>query len=402
MNGMATPRGVWLEHENCLLKSTARCRVACNGLFFIGWRNVVPPARVRIDLKMVKLIYGAVLLGAGLGLISAMAADPANGPAGTDAPGRKPAPSMSPEDMAEIATLNDFPPYKSGLGDGNYSIGPRYAPAPEETIRENVPHGKVIKFTMDSAESKFYTGGAKPFKRTVTVYVPSQYIPGKPAPIIVSADAYGGRRLATVLDNMIADHRLHVMVAVMIMPGGGERAMEYDTVSSKYADFVEEEVLPRAEKEAGFKATKDPDARMTYGGSSGGAVSFTMAWFHPELYHRVLTNSGTYVNNIKGGPDAPHSAWEYHEHFIPNNPPKPLRIWMEVSERDLDAKSPSSRMHNWVIANIRMAKALKAKGYHYQFVYAKGAGHTDGKVMAQTLPQALEYLWTGYPIDLKP
>jgi hypothetical protein len=49
-----------------------------------------------------------------------------------------------------------------------------------------------------------------------------------------------------------------------------------------------------------------------------------------------------------------------------------------------------------VIANIRMADALKAKGYHYQFVYAKGAGHTDGKVISQTYPQALEWVWQGY------
>ena len=85
--------------------------------------------------------------------------------------------------------------------------------------------------------------------------------------------------LPTILDNMIADHRLPVMIA----NGGAERSMEYDTVSVKYADYVEGEVLPRAEKEAKVKLTKDPEGRMTFGGSSGGAVSFTMAWFKPEL-----------------------------------------------------------------------------------------------------------------------
>jgi iron(III)-enterobactin esterase len=43
-----------------------------------------------------------------------------------------------------------------------------------------------------------------------------------------------------------------------------------------------------------------------------------------------------------------------------------------------------------------MADVLKAKGYHYQFVYAKNAGHTDGKFIAQTYPQALEWVWSGY------
>jgi iron(III)-enterobactin esterase len=43
-----------------------------------------------------------------------------------------------------------------------------------------------------------------------------------------------------------------------------------------------------------------------------------------------------------------------------------------------------------------MAEALKAKGYYYQFVYAMGAGHVDGKVVAQTLPAALEWVWQGF------
>ena len=53
-------------------------------------------------------------------------------------------------------------------------------------------------------------------------------------------------------------------------------------------------------------------------------------------------------------------------------------------------------MHDWVVANEKMAKALAAKGYHYQFVFARNAGHTDRAVKQQTLPEALEYIWQGY------
>jgi iron(III)-enterobactin esterase len=45
-----------------------------------------------------------------------------------------------------------------------------------------------------------------------------------------------------------------------------------------------------------------------------------------------------------------------------------------------------------------MAATLKARGYHYQYVFAKGAGHVDRAVVAQTLPLALEWLWRGYPV----
>jgi enterochelin esterase-like enzyme len=301
--------------------------------------------------------------------------------------------------MAEMAKLSALPVWKRGAGDGDYSIGPDYAPAPEQTKRAGVPEGKVVEFVMNSAESKFYPGVNGPFQRHVCVYVPAQYVPGTAAPVIVSADAYGVHyELPTILDNMIADHRLPVMVAVMIANGGAERSMEYDTVSVKYADFVEAEVLPRAEKEANVKLTKDPEGRMTFGGSSGGAVSLTMAWFKPELYHRVLTYSGTYTD-LQHGPDAPHGAWEYPEHFVPDNRAKPLRVWMEVAENDIGANTTSSNRRNWVIANERMAAVMKAKGYHYQFVYAKNEGHVDAKVINQTLPQALEFLWKGYPIQ---
>ena len=135
------------------------------------------------------------------------------------------------------------------------------------------------------------------------------------------------------------------------------------------------------------------------GGSSGGSCALIMAWYHPELYHRVLTYSGTYVNQ-QWPPMymSPHGAWEYHEHWIPQSKRKPLRIWLHVGENDLRSHDDETTLHNWVLANERMAQALKAKGYHYQFVFAQSSGHVDGRVVAQTLPQALEWVWRGYPI----
>src|SRR5258707_700057 len=173
-----------------------------------------------------------------------------------------------------------------------------------------------------------------------------------------------------------------------------------DTMSGLYAEFVEKEVLPMVEKQYNVKLTKDPEGGATMGGSSGGSCALIMAWYHTELYHRVLTYSGTYVNQ-QWPPNAetPHGAWEFHEHLIPNTAAKPLRIWMEVGDRDLfNPNVMRDNMHDWVVANENMAKVLAAKGYHYQFVFARNAGHSDRTVKQQTLPEALEYLWQGYPI----
>ena len=120
-----------------------------------------------------------------------------------------------------------------------------------------------------------------------------------------------------------------------------------------------------------------------------------MAWFRPDLYHRVLTYSGTFVN-LRNGPEAPLGAYEYIEHLFPNSEKKPFRLWIQASENDNGSKTPSEGRRNWVIANARLAKTLKDKGYAYQFVFSKGAGHTQRKVIDNTLPQALEYVWLDY------
>jgi enterochelin esterase-like enzyme len=294
------------------------------------------------------------------------------------------------------------------------------------SVTDDLRNGTVIEFTMNSTDSKIYPGIARDantfgtpdpkdpaklvvktshpaaYTRKVAVYVPKLYAPGSVAPFIVGADG-PDRLLFSALDALIPQHKLPVMIAISIGNGSGDaqgsqRGLEYDTMSGLYAEFVEKEVLPRVETQAHVKLTKDPDGRATTGGSSGGSCALIMAWYHPELYHRVLTYSGTFINQQwPYDPHTPHGAWEFHEHLIPNSPAQPIRIWMEVGDRDLfNPNVMRDDMHDWVLANENMAKALAAKGYHYQFVFARNADHVDRAVRQQTLPEALEYVWQGY------
>jgi enterochelin esterase family protein len=311
--------------------------------------------------------------------------------------------------------------------DGNFIIGPTHEVPSDTKANAGIPKGTVLEFTMNSPDSKIYPGIAREagtfgapdsvdaaklvvttshpaaYRRTVTVYVPNQYAVGSVAPVMVGADGPDGLLFST-LDMLIAQHKVPAMIAVSIGNGSGdaqgsERGLEYDTMSGVYAEFVEKEVLPLVETRAHVKLTKDPEGRATMGNSSGGSCALIMAWYHPDLYHRVLTYSGTFVNQQwPYNPQTPHGAWEFHEHLIPESPPKPIRIWMEVGDRDLlNPNVMRDNMHDWVLANERMAKVLAAKGYHYQFVFARNAGHVDRAVRQQTLPEALEYLWQGYP-----
>jgi enterochelin esterase family protein len=355
---------------------------------------------------------------------------------GQDAPPRpvtparpaRPAPPTRDPHTPGYVTAKELPDGENAPvdQDGNFILGPTHKPAPETTVQEGVPQGAVIEFTMASTDSKIYPGIARepgtfgqpdpndpakmmvttshpaPYTRKLAVYVPKQYVPGTTAPFIVGADG-PDKMLFTALDNLIAQKKVPVMIAISIGNGSGDaqgsqRGLEYDTMSGLYAEFVEKEVLPLVEEKANVKLTKDPEGRATMGGSSGGSAALIMAWYHPEWYHRVLTYSGTYVNQQwPSNPDTPHGAWEFHERLIPNSPVKPIRLWMEVGDRDnYNANTMRDNMHDWVVANENMAKVLAAKGYHYQFVFAVNAGHTDRNVKAQTLPEALEWLWKGY------
>lgn len=371
----------------------------------------------------------AFLIALIAGAVSAMAQTPATRPAATQPAGRGARgggpPTRDPNTPGYVkATELPDGAVPSPDVDGNFIIGPTHNPAPEMTPKEGVPKGDVITFTIHSTDSKIYPGITRdgpngnpdpqnpakmiitnshsaPWNRTISVYVPKQYVPGTVAPLMVTAD--GDKSIFPVLDNLIEQKRVPVMIAVAIPNGGGDaqgsqRGLEYDNMTPKYAEFVETEVLPLVEKNANAKLTKDPDARATMGGSSGGSAALIMAWYRNDLYHRVLTYSGTFVNQEwPYNPETHGGAWSFHEKLIPNSPVKPIRIWMEVGDRDnYNPNNMRDDMHDWVLANERMAKVLAEKGYHYQFVFAKNAGHTDRTVKAQTLPEALEYVWKDY------
>jgi enterochelin esterase-like enzyme len=312
---------------------------------------------------------------------------------------------------------------------GNFVVGPDYLRPPEANVVDGVPQGRILQFTMDSKDSRFYNPGigrdvrgtvdpANPrtlivqthpidYTRTVTVYVPAQYVAGTRAPFIVTHDgpALGkpDMNLPHVLDNLIAQKRVPVQVAIMIAHGGGdgqgsERGREYDTMSPKFADFIETEVLPLVEKNAGVTLTRDPEARAAMGNSSGGAAALIMAWYRPNLYRRVVTTSGTFVNQQwPFDPATPGGAWGFHETLIPQSPKQPIRLWMGVGDADLlNANVMRDGMHDWVEANHRMAAVLAAKGYRYQYVFARGVGHSMGDARLQLLPEALEWVWKDY------
>jgi enterochelin esterase family protein len=328
-------------------------------------------------------------------------------------------------------------------GDGDFTVPSGFKPDAANNAA-GAPQGKIITFQMKSSDSTIYPGRKGAYTRNVWAYVPMQYVPGTPAPFIVVQDGGwdvwfgtmaphtpsagtgallpGTANMPRILDNLIAAGKLPKMVALFVDNGGGdaegsERGLEYDTVSGRFAEFIDEEVLPRVVTEVKTQLaldlafTKDPQGRATMGGSSGGAASFSMAWFHPDLFARAVTLSGTFVRQASPeDPMYPHGCWAYHDYdpydaTAPNGvimkeaTMKPIRVWHEVGQNDMGAGSGAGSYRDFRLANQRMAASFKAKGYHYHFDLAMGAGHVDGGYLAQALPNALLWLWRGYPMN---
>lgn len=298
---------------------------------------------------------------------------------------------------------------------------------PQEVNDLGAPKGRRFQFSMRLADSALFNGEdptldpKKPVnaERSIVVYVPAKYVDGTPAPVLVIQDGPGDIGLVqNILDNLTStdspSRRLPAFVAVAVQNGGddaqgSERGLEYDTMSDRYARFINDEVLPAVEAEPAIQAaypnlrfTSDPSGRAALGCSSGGAAALTMGWFRPDLFSRIVTYSGTFVDQQDhDAPEVaeyPDGAWGYHSNqkLIQNSPQKPLRIFLNVNENDLRASDPESTLHNWVMANQRTAAALAERDYHYRYVFGRGVGHCDGAVRRATLVDALVWVWRGY------
>ncbi|MCS7469738.1 alpha/beta hydrolase-fold protein [Stieleria sp. ICT_E10.1] len=311
-------------------------------------------------------------------------------------------------------------------GNGDYTIGPDYRIDPDLTDRGN-PKGKLFEFSMRLADSNIFRGDDKTLdpkkpvrtERKIWVYVPAAYRDGTKAPILVTHD--GPSRLDLVrnaLDNLTIstdpDRRLPAFIAIAVQNGGNDsygsqRGLEYDTMSDRLARFINDEVLPAVLNNPEIKAaypnivfTDNPWGKAVMGCSSGGAAALTMGWFRPDLFRRLITYSGTFVDqqddDAAEEAEYPLGAWEYHSglKLIENSEKKPLRIFTHVAENDNRANDPEETYHNWVMANRRTAAALKAKGYDYRFVFSRASRHCDRRVFEHTLADTLVWMWRGY------
>jgi sugar lactone lactonase YvrE/enterochelin esterase-like enzyme len=252
------------------------------------------------------------------------------------------------------------------------------------------PKGEVTKYTFEG--SKIFPGTVRDY----WVYVPKQYDPAKPACVHVNQDGIQNKA-PEVFDQLIANKELPVIIGVFIRPGEVKataptalnrfnRSFEYDGLGDSYARFLLEELLPEVEKKTtsdgrAIRLSHDGNDRSIGGSSSGAIAAFTVAWERPNDFRRVFSSIGTYVG-LRGGNEYPT--------LIRKVEPKPLRVFLQDGSND-----NNSYGGDWWMANQEMERALAFAGYEVKHAWGEG-GH-NGTHAGQVFPEAIKWLWEGWP-----
>ena len=260
---------------------------------------------------------------------------------------------------------------------------------PESYPQPGVPQGTLSEKRVHA--SQIYPG----MESNYWVYVPAHYDPQTPAALMVWQDGEGhinrdgASRTLNVIDNLTQQKRIPGMIQVFISPGTvgavRMRSIEYDTVDDTYDRFLRDEILAEVEKQ--FKIRPDAYSRAIAGNSSGGICAFNAAWFHPELFSRVLSRIGSFTSiqwhpgKIDGGNVYPFK--------IRKEPKRNIRVWLQDGQNDLENEHGS-----WPLQNIQMANSLKRMGYDFHLSF--GTGTHNGAHGAAELPAELTWLWRDF------
>jgi len=265
-----------------------------------------------------------------------------------------------------------------------------YHLGPDSQRKEGVAKGVVTKYEW---QSKLYNNF-----REYYVYVPAQYDSAKPAALMVFQDGHayvndsGDFRVPIVYDNLIYQKKLPITICLFVNPGhntkdypesrfrASNRADEYDVLDDRYTTMLMDEIIPELKKK--YNISNDPKMHGIGGLSSGAICAFTAAWEHPEYFHKVLSQIGSYTN-IRGGNNYPS--------IIRKHKKKEIKIFMQDGSNDLN-----NEHGDWWLANLEMESALKFKGYEFRF--EKGSGTHSGKHGGAILPESLIWLWSDVKI----
>lgn len=237
-----------------------------------------------------------------------------------------------------------------------------------------------LNSTIDTID---YTNKVLKQKRDIYVYLPPNYNKNrkKSYPVIYLFDAsiYLNRiEVPNILDNMITEGKIEPMIAVMIGTFRKTRGIILP-LNFEYKDELIKDIIPLIRKN--YNTSTEAAENIIGGMSYGGLAASFIAFYHPDIFGKVLSQSGSLwrglqLTDMQG--NWIRQDWLIEKYLTQNT--KKLKLYFDWGLQE-----------NWVLgANRRMIRTLSKKGYEYKFIEFNG--WHDWSNSRKTFPQGLEYL----------
>src|SRR6266542_3402968 len=177
----------------------------------------------------------------------------------------------------------------NGLGHrNNYFYMPETMPSPFSMRRADVRTGLLTRHRVDTWWLQ------DDGEREVYLYKPQAKGPFPLLVVYDGPDYFHRGRLATMVDNLIADKRIRPIAIAFLQNGKSRRNVEY-FCSDATISWLDREILPLARQHIRLVNIKEQrGAYGVLGASSGGLMSMYTGLRMPEIFGKVLCQSGVY------------------------------------------------------------------------------------------------------------
>jgi enterochelin esterase-like enzyme len=207
-------------------------------------------------------------------------------------------------------------------------------------------------------------------ERRIWIYTPPGFRRrSQPYPLLILLDGWSYLKRVpstTILDNLLAQHRIPPCLAVLVDNAEGaarDRELHYD---EDFVKFLSTELLPKIRERYG--AGTSPGQTIIGGSSAGGLTAAFVALRRPDLFGKVLSQSGAFWW-WRDGLDT-EAVWLAREFAA-----RPLAAIQFSLTAGLFEDAPSPRSApNLLTANRHIRDVLRAKGYTVDYREVPG-GH---------------------------
>jgi enterochelin esterase-like enzyme len=234
-------------------------------------------------------------------------------------------------------------------------------------LRKDEPDWNAKKYhhlnsTIDTIK---YTDKVVNKERNIYIYLPPDYNKTRKEayPVIYLFDAFiylNRVEVPNILDNLITEGKIEPMIAVFYGTYRNTRGITLP-LNAKFKDDFVFDFLPLIRNK--YNVSLTADGNIIGGMSYGGLAAAFIAFYHPETFGKVLSQSGSFWRGLELTDGYGH--WIRQDWLIDK--------YLSVDRKNIKLYLDWGLQENYVLgSNKRMVKALNTKGYDFKLTEFNG------------------------------